>query len=392
VNLEDAFLASVLAHPAKAHGLTVPPEAFAQAHARQVWQKVLELRLRGMDPDPVLVATEVQPEYVQRLARMGTTEEVEVLAEKLKAASHLRRVQHILRQAQQAKDANEALGILAQAFEGGAPEGPVALGEALRDLAARPTPQRYPVGIPPLDRILGGGLRRQTMTLVGARPSVGKTAFMLSMAAHMAQRGIPCLVVEVEQSTEEDAERLTAILGNLHLLEVQGNRALAQRVPQDLPLYLWDGARTAEDVVGMAYRMAVRGVEVVFVDYLQLLVTRDRARSPVDQVSHISRSLKLLAKAAPVALVALSQLSRESERRDDRRPRLSDLRESGSLEQDADVVLLLHRNREDPREARTLHIHVAKNRHGPVGEVTASFDLETQRVLPSPRPPLEEAT
>lgn len=393
MNLEDAFLASLLAHPDALYEVSLPREAFASAQARALWERILDLRTRGQPLDPLLLAVDFpRPEYLHHLARQAITGEVKTLADRLWSQYQMRRLQALLRRALQAtqtgSDVHEVLGVLAPAFHGATLDGPVRVDGALQALAGRTSPRRYGTGLPALDELLGGGLRRQTLTLVGARPSVGKTALMLSLAVHLARSGTPTLLVEVEQSTEEDAERLTAILGGLPLGEVQRDRSLARTVQADLPLYLWEGARTVEDAVGMVHRMAVQGVEVVFLDYLQLLTPRDRAlRNPVEQVTYISRTLKAAAKTADVALVALSQLSRESERREDRQPRLSDLRDSGSLEQDADVVLLLSR---DPEEPYALHIAVAKNRHGPTGELTAYFHLPTQRVLPAHLPPLEE--
>jgi len=175
---------------------------------------------------------------------------------------------------------------------------------------------------------------------------------------------------------------LGAILGAGTLAEIQRERQTIHKILDrtDLPIHLWESARTVEDVVAMTLRMSHLGVKVVFIDYLQLLRTRRNIRSMVEMVSEISRALKGVAKPANVAIVALSQLSRQSERREDKRPRLSDLRESGALEQDADTVILLHRDKEE--EPYTLEIDVAKNRHGPIGTTTAYFDLEMQYVQP----------
>ena len=230
-----------------------------------------------------------------------------------------------------------------------------------------------------LDRQLHGGFRAGQLVVLGARPSMGKTALVLGMAVAAAQRDVPTLYCSLEMSRAEVAARFLAMDGVSTDIQAAGlserDWARAEQAREKLrtwPLRVDDDASaTVLTLRSRARRMASRqGLGLVIVDYLQLLTHRETENRQT-QVAEISRELKRLARELSVPVIAVSQLSRNLEAREDKVPRLADLRESGQLEQDADAVLFLHRpvvydEKADPGEA---HVIVAKHRNGPTGLV-----------------------
>ena len=245
-----------------------------------------------------------------------------------------------------------------------------------------------PTGYVDLDERLYG-LQPSSLVIVGARPAVGKTAFALGMAAHAAMEArVPTLVFSLEMSHDELTQRLLVsesrgrrrpdpqrTPGRLGLAQDQpGHRsprrrpALHRRQPQP------DGHGDAGQ--GPPAQGPRGGLGLIIVDYLQLMSSRATTENRQIEVSTISRGLKILARELEVPVVALSQLSRNLEMRADKRPQLADLRESGSLEQDADVVLFLYRdeiyNPESP-DRGSAEVIVAKHRNGPTGKCQLAF-------------------
>lgn len=258
-----------------------------------------------------------------------------------------------------------------------------------------------PTGLPELDG-LTDGLPDRTMIVLAARPSLGKTALALSICEYATFRlQVPSLFVSLEMGRAELAERLIVMRSEVfghklrkpHLLNPRDRDALARAADEvgtaghfhvdDAP------SRTMAEIAATARRYRTRkGVGLIVVDYMQLIDPGDAGRSGRDsrqeQVSKISRRLKALAGELDVPVLALSQLNREAEKRPDKRPQLADLRESGAVEQDADIVMLLHRPdfydaADRPGEADLI---VAKNRHGGTGMVRLRFTAGLARFEP----------
>lgn len=251
----------------------------------------------------------------------------------------------------------------------------------------RGEPLGVPTGFVDLDRLLGG-LQRSDLILIAARPSVGKTSLGISIARHAASRRQHVAIFSLEMSSEQVVQRMVAAetgidaqrlrLGDLREREwplfVQATGRLS-----DLPLYIDDTPSIS--VLQMrtkARRLhAEHGIDLILVDYLQLMTAGDmRTEGRVQEVSYISRSLKGLARELDVPLVAISQLSRAVEQRADKRPILADLRASGSLEQDADVVMFIYRDElynPDTERPNIAEVSVSKHRNGPTGTVQLFF-------------------
>jgi replicative DNA helicase len=233
------------------------------------------------------------------------------------------------------------------------------------------------------------GLQPSTLVIVGARPAVGKTAFALGMAAHAAMEArVPTLVFSLEMSHEELTQRLLVSESRVDAGRIRNGRLADSDWPKisqaiarlgDAPLFIDDNPNlTVMEMRAKARRLKAREgrLGLIIVDYLQLMSSRVTVENRQIEVSSISRGLKILARELEVPVVALSQLSRNLEMRADKRPQLADLRESGSLEQDADVVLFLYRDEiynPDSPDRGSAEVIVAKHRNGPTGKCQLAF-------------------
>ncbi|WRS28058.1 replicative DNA helicase [Oscillospiraceae bacterium MB08-C2-2] len=239
-------------------------------------------------------------------------------------------------------------------------------------------------GFGDLDRVLTG-LNKSDLVLLAARPGMGKTAFALNIAAAVARKEKKVAVFSLEMSKEQLVERMlsseASIQGSKMRVGEIGNDewvrlAMAAQKLSSLPLYIDDSAGiTVHEIKARLRRMKDLGLVVI--DYLQLMTSSSRSDNRVQVISEITRSLKVMAKELDVPVVLLSQLSRGPEARTDHRPMLSDLRESGSIEQDADIVLFLYRDayyNRDSAEQNVAECIIAKNRHGEMGIIPLGWD------------------
>ncbi|BAL81720.1 putative replicative DNA helicase [Selenomonas ruminantium subsp. lactilytica TAM6421] len=246
-------------------------------------------------------------------------------------------------------------------------------------------------GFKDLDR-LTAGLQKSDLILVAARPSMGKTAFTLNIASYVGLHGSSVAFFSLEMSKEQLMQRMLCSEGGIdasklrtgQLDEVEWNKlvAVADKMSR-APIYIDDTAGiTVMELRSKARRLkAEHGLDLIIIDYLQLMQGRASKNSDNRQqeISEISRSLKALARELDVPVIALSQLSRSVESRQIKKPMLSDLRESGSLEQDADIVMFLYREDyydKDTENKNITEIIVAKHRNGPVDSIQLFFQKE----------------
>jgi replicative DNA helicase len=251
-----------------------------------------------------------------------------------------------------------------------------------------------PTGYKDLDEVTGG-LQRSDLIILAARPATGKTSLALCLAYNVALSGSGTVgIFSLEMSREQLVQRILAMhtgvdtqklrTGNIRDSDLQGvMEAMGQL--SSIPLYIEDSAGLSiSDVRSKARRLhAEAGLDLLIVDYLQLMQGRaGRGDNRVQEVSEISRGLKGLARELNVPLIALSQLSRAVEGRATHVPMLSDLRESGSIEQDADIVMFIYREELYDRETDKkgiAEIHIAKHRNGPTAVIPLRFDAATTR-------------
>ena len=248
-----------------------------------------------------------------------------------------------------------------------------------------------PTGFAELDE-LTCGLQKNEMIIIAGRPSMGKTSFAMNVAEYMgADSDLPVVIFSLEMSDQQLAERMLCSRGMVDsqlvrkgMLDSNHYDMLVQTAGEmsNKPIYVDDTpGLTPLELRGKARRLKSQyDIQCIFIDYLQLMSVGGRVESRQQEVSVISRYLKALARELEIPVVVLSQLNRASEGREGHRPRMSDLRESGSLEQDADVVMLLHREdyyhrgEEAYEDTNTAELIIAKQRNGPTGIVELVFD------------------
>ncbi len=249
-----------------------------------------------------------------------------------------------------------------------------------------------PTGFSELDHMTSG-LQAADLIILAARPSMGKTSMCLNVAQHIGVReNIPTAIFSLEMSKEQLGIRLLCAEARLDSHDVRvGNLqdgdwerlAHASEILSKAPIYIDDTpAMSILEMRAKSKRLKLeKGLGAVIVDYLQLMQSRSRRENRQQEITEISRSLKTLAKELDVPVIALSQLSRAVENRTDKRPQLSDLRESGAIEQDADVVMFIYRPEVyfDEAEPGIAEIIIGKQRNGPIGTVSLAFIKEYTR-------------
>jgi replicative DNA helicase len=243
-----------------------------------------------------------------------------------------------------------------------------------------------PTGFRGLDE-LTNGLHAGQMIIIGARPAMGKSTLALDFARTASVKAqMPTIFFSLEMGKSEIAMRLMAAEATISMQDMRKGRlspedwtkiAATRGRINDAPLYIDDSPNmTLVEIRAKCRRLKQKvGLKLIVIDYLQLMSSGKRVESRQQEISEFSRALKLLAKELQVPVIALSQLNRGSEQRADKRPALSDLRESGSIEQDADIVILLHRESAFDREAPNpdADLIVAKHRAGPTDTITVAF-------------------
>ena len=248
-----------------------------------------------------------------------------------------------------------------------------------------------PTGFHDLDQYLSG-LQKSDLIILAARPSMGKTTLALDIARQAAlNHGTPTVIFSLEMSTQQLVDRMLAAQSKVNAWNLRTGNLSSEsefsKIRDSLdslskaPIFIDDLAGNSMVRMRSVCRRikAENGIGLIIVDYLQLMSTSKNYDNMVNQVTEISRSLKALAKEFDVPVIALSQLSRAVESRGGR-PRLSDLRDSGSIEQDADIVMFIHREdkgKDESERTNIAEILIEKHRNGPVGKVDLYFDEKT---------------
>lgn len=262
--------------------------------------------------------------------------------------------------------------------------------DRINDLASGRAQPGSSTGFPGIDRRIGGGLKPGRQVVIAARPGVGKTSLTAQILLNLAKSGVPCMLISLELSNDELMDRLVATVGRVALdgistgqLSEEAWSRVAEGVERlrGLPLFLHPGSALSLTEIRSLARKMVRqhGVKVIALDYVQLCsANRDkRYGSRHHELEELSRGLKALAMELGVCTLVLSQLNRDVERRVAGRPMLADLKESGSLEEDADVVLLLSGDG-DLDGGVAVYADVAKSRGGQAGVCRLQFEKQFQ--------------
>ena len=260
--------------------------------------------------------------------------------------------------------------------------------EILQDLYMRKDKMTgITTGFIDLDRKING-LQKTDLILIAARPAMGKTAFSLNIAQNAAMKGNASVAIfNLEMSKEQLIQRMISSTSHVELNKLKNGNieddewtkiTTGMGILQNTKIYIDDSPGiTAVELRSKCRRLKVeKGLDLVLIDYLQLMEGDGRTESRQQEISKISRSLKILAKELECPVIALSQLSRAVEQRSDHRPMLSDLRESGAIEQDADLVMFLYRDdyyNPDSDQKNITEVIIAKHRHGEIGTIPLTW-------------------
>lgn len=380
------------------------PSSFGKPEHAKLWKAIEELHKKGSAIDTLTISDEVGEGYAAILAdildRTPHSANVETYVKMVDEAATRRMIistaAKVAEIGYQGMNADEALNAV---------ESAVMKIRAARSLNTFDDMQHLvpatlnakrragiKAGIKPLDDMTSGW-QNSDLIIVAARPSVGKTALAVNLATQAAMwQGKSVAIFSLEMSGEQITARMLADVAKVDLkkirdggLDLEEGQRLAEAAERIKKANIWidDSASiTPLDIRARCRRLRKeRGLDMVIVDYLQLLQSTRQSHDAnrVMETSEISRNLKAVAREFDVPLIALSQLSRQSEYREGGEPRLSDLRDSGSIEQDADVVLMLWRPKTSEEESYfdTVNFKVAKHRNGPIGDFSLIFRRAT---------------
>lgn len=426
LDAEAAVLSSILIDPeamAKVAGLLRPEHFYSESH-RRIFEAFLGLSEVGQPTDIVTVANWLRDRdrlaqvggavYItETLGRAPETANVEAYAAIVERKARVRRMllacQRVVAEAFDPNADEEAFLDRAEEAVHAVNEGAVSRGSAerMKDVLRRVFtrlqeaeasgggPSGIPTGFDVLDTVMGG-LQNGEQTLLAARPGVGKTGLMMSIARNVAVRGYGVIVFSIEMPNDQIAIRALCAQARVESSRARTSKftpsdwsqitIAAQVISKTEHFYLFDRPtgllELRSQVRSLQAKMRKDGVELglVAVDYAQLLQGREGQRSREEIVSDSARGMKLLAKEIGAPVLTLSQLNREVEKRADKRPMLSDLRESGALEEAADQVIGMYRDdyyNEQSKTPGVCELLLLKNRHGPTGPVNIGFSAKS---------------
>lgn len=377
---------------APAHLASIEPEDFNDAHLGEIWAAARAISQRGGRLSKrTILAERDTPAIRARIDRLAGEpfhiKNVAVAARSVTDMAQSRRLiqacKRIAETTTTAESYSDALEFAAQQLaqlEGGHIQTDVQSFDKVTERwlewlhAPKEANRTISTPWPELDDVLAGGLHAQRTYVIGGRPGDGKSLAGINLAMHAAMMGNRTAVFSVEMGTNEVASRIFAAGAQVEYSQITRreldpyNREKVDGFVtryRDMPLFIVDKSDITVDYVSARCRAIKRngGLDVVFVDYLQLLKETDSRQARERQVAHISRSLKVMSRELDCAVIIACQLNRKGGD-NDRKPVLSDLRESGSIEQDADIVILLHHQFENDQPTGFVDLIVAKNRTG----------------------------
>lgn len=396
---------------------SVKPKMMSSSPHQLILDFILELSAQGLTPDATLLVNKLETQnkldlaggrdYIkllmsQKVPKDNILEFEKMITNAYKSKRFISMTAGISEKALQAPNVDELITGLKEGLDsltsinGG--DATFSLGEALPDIwkgivdrVSHPGIVGKTTGWQQVD-LNTGGVCKGDYWVVAARPSIGKTAIACNSMIQTAKKGTNVLLFSREMSKQPIVERLVAIesrvpisdirLGNINQQNIDSISSAVKSL-KDLPIHIDTSFTTNPDYIESTIRKYVRtyGTEVVYIDYLQLLSSR--GEDATSELGRISKMIKLLATNLQIGVVVLSQLNREVEYRPDKRPILSDLRQCGNIEEDADVVIGLYRdeyyNKETPDKG-VLEFIIRKQRQGPVGTIRLKMNMETNYI------------
>lgn len=413
---EVLLISSVLKNPSLLERVaTLQPEAFSSRPHQRLWSILLSLREDGAVIEPALVVQKAASlgwlreiggeDYLKHLLSLQPIEEnLLSYADSIFASYRVTQLTNLLSDVGDVTPDNveEKLDFLINRLDD-LRRTPLRTESSLHELLdvsfqellqkiENPGIRGHRTGLPSLD-VATGGYMPGELWVVGARPGQGKTSFACSSILALASSGVPSLLFSREMARQPLVERLLSIYSGVPLFSLR--TGLVRREDFDK---IYEAANTLRDFpifidlnfsADISYTEGVirqhvreKGVKVVFLDYIQIVA--ERSSEQTHELGRISRRLKLLANSLNVTIVVLSQLNREVEHRDNKRPSLADLRQSGNLEEDADCVLGLYRDdyyKKESKDKGKLEIIILKQRNGPTGTIVVNFDNLSTKVF-----------
>jgi len=425
---EKTLLGSVLLDAASlsvAIEIIARDDFYSEAH-QLIWSKMLDLSDKGRPIDLVTLADELAKEglldkaggaaYLAQLTDgvpIGTNESVAEYARIIKEKSKLRSIintsQSVLARAAQGEEDSFVLGesaieklydIIAQQQTSGL----IKLDKVFRQemstfeslMGGSTSSYGLPTGFTDLDSMIRG-LQPGELIVVAARPSLGKTALCTCVALNIAKTSAPVGIFSLEMTRAALLMRMLCVSAPIDIWRLSSGYSTREDIQRamrgindlsKLPIWIDDTASLSITSFRAKARRLIQehGARGFIIDYLQLMTSGKKFNNRNDEVGYLTQSLKAFAKEQRVPVVVLSQLSRENERGRPRKPRLSDLRDSGNIEQDADVVMFIHRPKQqeedgDVRHFETVQLIIGKQRNGPTGELSLGFEKAYTRFV-----------
>lgn len=424
---EEAVIGSILLDPDYIEEVIdyLEPEDFYFKHTRLAFESILKLFQNGEPIDVVSVYEEVSKkneqyalESVKTADNLPTAEHISHYAKIVKERSLTRRLKQMSKKIEEELSRgldpdsvlNKAILDLEKLLNTDIKNEPQQAGDVVkstlehivslkeyRDTYGEISPVTgIPTGYKHLD-IMTSGFHEGEYTIIAARPSVGKTALAISMALNTAvYNSIPTMFFSIEMPKHQIIQRMLSMISGIDLQKIRrGDLSVPDEIRlstasielSNAPLFVDDSYVTPQELrLKLLKYKRSHDIKIAFVDYLQLMRIPGMRESRQQEITEISRLLKLIAKDLGISMIVLSQLSRAVEQREDKRPRLSDLRESGAIEQDADVVMFLYRHEYYARSEFVENAHMAeliigKQRNGPIGTVYLAFNPTTTAFL-----------
>lgn len=399
---ERAVIAAALIDPGKSLETGLAPGDFSTPMGSTIWQAIVNRASAGEAVDIITLIADLGESYRRTIADLMaesfTAENIRGYAQAVKKDTKRRHLAEFLGGVDLRRDPDETVGRLLSGLIDMSRSDRVTsytMRELMAkmveeiDAAAERSSRGESVGVPTgfhgIDHLMGG-LHRSDLITVAARPAMGKTAMMLSLALNAGRRGYRVGIVSAEMAALQLGSRALSGASGVPSHKLRNGRfndaemnsiTGAMQKLADLPIQIMDPDRCRpSDVLMQSHVWAVQGLDLLAVDYLQLLQPDNRdSQSRAREVGEMAKQLKSIAKSLNIPVVALAQLSRKCEERPDKRPMMSDLRDSGEIEEASDAVLFLYRDcvynpTADPYGAE---IGIGKNRHGPIGHIDMAY-------------------
>ncbi len=391
---------------------TIDENDFFFEHHRHLYTLLQKYYIKYKEMDYILLKNflesqkeSIDIDFIEQLVLEHVSEEViEPIIEHVQELARKRKLQQTLQQAQASLDSNSSTDIVSKIISSitsstNQKSSDIATAsevssEVLATIEQLAHKKELVAGIPTgfidLD-VMTTGFHESDFIILAARPAMGKSSFMLSMAYNIAKKGIPVGIFSLEMSKEQLLMRLLSSVSKIDMQRLRTGMVTEEEIEllkkaneeiKHLKIYIIDKVVSMNELSLLSFQLLHNyDVKIVFIDYLQLIKTKSR-NNRQEEVAEISRNLKALAKELKIPVVALAQLSRQTEQRSDKRPLLSDLRESGQIEQDADLIIFLHRPeyyKKKPldEERGLVEVIIAKQRQGPTGIVRLKFQYST---------------